>query len=183
MISPTAIATIRCRIDCLIVDPENFFSPLRARIRCLVLRRGISDVLAVELPFGQPRQAVQLHSFFSQAEIESFGRRVLVNSPELAQRQLYRHRRGVKVCEFEFELLAGFHLSRHRWFNSTCCDADVGETPGERNLDRTALIYRHLDSLLQICPLRNEQLQASGTVSSFDQIDTGHDLIEIVRGS
>src|SRR5690242_19726314 len=52
MINPTEIATIRRRIDCLIIDPENFFNPLRAGIfECLVLRRETSDVLTVELPF------------------------------------------------------------------------------------------------------------------------------------
>ena len=32
MINPTAIATIRRLIDCLSIDPENFFKFLRVRI-------------------------------------------------------------------------------------------------------------------------------------------------------
>jgi hypothetical protein len=32
MINPTAIATIRRLIDCLIIDPENFFKFLRVGI-------------------------------------------------------------------------------------------------------------------------------------------------------
>jgi hypothetical protein len=143
MINPTEIATIRRRIDCLIIDPENFCNPLRARTFEMSRTRGeTSDVLTVELPCAHPLQAVrdQLRSFLIQAEIEGFGGRALVNSPELVEWQIDRQRRGVKVGEFEFELLTGFHLRRHGWFDSAGCDADVSETPVERNQDRAALI-------------------------------------------